>query len=68
MKVNKYYDKLIDYNNDPYYDSTHLKEYMDKWDGKVFIDSLKLNDKLSVLEIGIGTGRLACKVAPRCIN
>lgn len=66
MKVNKYYDKLIDDNNDPYYDSPHLKEYMDKWDGKVFIDSLKLNDKLSVLEIGIGTGRLACKVAPRC--
>lgn len=68
MKDNKYYDKLIDDNNDPYYDSPHLKEYMDKWDGKVFIDSLKLNDKLSVLEIGIGTGRLACKVAPKCLK
>ena len=42
MKVNKYYDKLIDDNNDPYYDSTHLKEYMDKWDGDKFIDYLHI--------------------------
>ena len=39
---------------------------MDKWDGKAFLDALALDGTKSVLEIGVGTGRLALKVAPQC--
>ena len=61
-----HYDKLIDESNDPVLDPKPLKEYMDKWDGDAFIESMCLNESKSVLEIGVGTGRLALKVAPRC--
>ena len=64
--VADHYDKLIDEDNDPFRDPATLKEYMDKWDGKQFIDLLKLSPDKNVLEIGIGTGRLACRVASRC--
>lgn len=39
---------------------------MDKWDGQSFIDKMELNKDKSVLEIGVGTGRLAIRVAPLC--
>lgn len=39
---------------------------MDKWDGQIFINSLQLNKNKNVLEIGVGTGRLALKVIPNC--
>ena len=66
MNVIEHYDKLIDENNDPVYDPEPLKEYMNKWDGQVFIDAMKLDKHKTVLEIGIGTGRLALKTAPLC--
>lgn len=61
-----HYDALIDENNDPVHDPAPLRDYMDKWDGKPFIDRLHLNGKERVLEIGVGTGRLARRVAPLC--
>ena len=61
-----HYDNLIDENNDPVNDPQPLKEYMDKWDGQVFIDKMQLNAAKTVLEIGVGTGRIALKVAPLC--
>lgn len=64
--VARYYDLLIDENNDPVYDPKTLQDYMDKWDGKAFIDKMELNKEKSVLEIGVGTGRLALRVAPLC--
>ena len=64
--VINHYDSLIDDNNDPVFDPQPLKEYMDKWDGKAFLDALALDGTKSVLEIGVGTGRLALKVAPQC--
>ena len=64
--VSKHYDLLIDENNDPTRDPEPLREYMDKWDGRQFIDSLQLTKEKSVLEIGVGTGRLAVRVAPEC--
>ena len=64
-EVIKYYDFLIDDGNDPVLDAIELRQYMDKWDGQVFIDLLELNLSKSVLEIGVGTGRLAVKVAPK---
>lgn len=64
--VISHYDLLIDENNDPVYDAEPLKSYMNKWDGQQFIDSLQLSKEKSVLEIGVGTGRLAVRVAPEC--
>lgn len=64
--VISHYDLLIDENNDPVYDMEPLKSYMNKWDGQQFIDSLQLTKEKSILEIGVGTGRLAVRVAPEC--
>ena len=64
--VIEHYNKLIDENNDPTRDPKPLRDYMDKWDGERFIKSMQLDKSKSALEIGIGTGRLAIKVAPNC--
>ena len=61
-----HYDLLIDEGNDPVYDSEQLQVHMDKWDGKTFIDAMGLSSDKKVLEIGVGTGRLAVKIAPLC--
>ena len=61
-----HYDLLIEENNDPFRDPPGLQAYMDRWDGPVFLDSLRLDRSKAVLEIGVGTGRLAGRVAPRC--
>ena len=66
MDVREHYDMLIDEGNDPFLDPKPLRDYMDKWDGQRFIDSLSLNKNISVLEIGVGTGRLAARVIPEC--
>lgn len=68
MDIVTHYDKLIDENNDPFHDSQPLREYMDKWDGQLFIDSMHLTHTKRVLEIGIGTGRIAAKVVPLCLK
>jgi len=65
-KVAVYYDMLADDNNDPVFDPEPLREYMNKWDGQGFIERMKLNKSKSVLEIGVGTGRLAVQTAPLC--
>lgn len=64
----QHYDTLIDENNDPVWDSAILKAYMDKWDGDVFMEMLQLSPEKNVLEIGIGTGRLAIRIASECKN
>lgn len=68
LNVVTHYDKLIDDNNDPFRDPLPLRKYMDKWDGQVFIDSMCLSRTKKALEIGIGTGRIAAKVAPLCLK
>lgn len=68
MNIAAHYDKLIDDNNDPLHDPQPLREYMNKWDGQLFIDSMCLSPTKKVLEIGIGTGRIAAKVAPCCLK
>lgn len=62
----RHYDLLIDENNDPVHDSAPLRAYMDQWDGAVFLKALALDPSKSVLEIGVGTGRLAIRTAPLC--
>lgn len=64
--IAKHYDILIDEGQDPVHDPEQLKKYMDKWDGQSFIDKMELDKTKSVLEIGVGTGRIAVKVAPLC--
>lgn len=64
--VINHYDLLVEENNDPVHDPKPLRDYMDKWDGQAFIDSMELDKNKSVLEIGVGTGRLAVRVAPIC--
>ena len=66
VSVKKHYDRLIDENNDPVYDSARLQEYMNQWDGETFLNELNLTDEKTVLEIGIETGRLAAKTSPLC--
>jgi len=61
-----HYDLLIDEGNDPVHDPKALKDYMNRWDGQDFIDRLMLAKNKSVLEIGVGTGRLAVHTAPLC--
>ena len=68
MDVKTHYDMLIDENNDPFRDLPELQEYMNTWDGEPFLEALELSKDKSVLEIGIGTGRIAVKVAPCCFK
>ncbi|MBO5939545.1 MAG: class I SAM-dependent methyltransferase [Clostridia bacterium] len=65
-EVINHYDQLIEENNDPVHDPKPLRDYMDQWDGVKFIDAMDLDQGKSVLEIGVGTGRLAQKTAPNC--
>ena len=60
-----HYDQLIIEGNDPVLDPPELKQYMDKWDGPLFLELLALKETDLVLEIGCGTGRLSLNVAPK---
>jgi len=64
--IAKHYDALLNEGNDPVHDPDPLKAYMNKWDGQSFIDKMKLDKNKNVLEIGVGTGRLAVRVVPFC--
>ena len=66
VSVAAHYDALVMEGNDPVYDPEPLRAYMDKWDGAVFMERLALDGTQRALEIGVGTGRLARQVAPRC--
>ena len=68
MDVITHYDLLLDENNDPFRDPPPLQEYMNGWDGELFLESLELSNNKNILEIGIGTGRIAVKVAPYCMK
>ncbi len=65
-EVQHHYDLLIAEGNDPVLDPPELAAYMDGWDGPVFLDLLGLTGTENVLEIGVGTGRLAVRVLPCC--
>ena len=58
----QHYEMLIDEGCDPFRDGEILKAYMSRWDGPLFYNSLDLSSEKIVLEIGIGTGRVAQNV------
>ncbi len=64
--IARHYDALIDENNDPFRDPQPLRGYMDRWDGQPFFDYLELRSDQTVLEIGVGTGRLGVRAASLC--
>lgn len=66
VSVEEHYNQLILEENDPVRDPEPLRTYMDQWDGETFLRALRLNGTQSVLEIGVGTGRLALRVLPLC--
>ncbi len=59
-----HYDLLIDENNDPFNEPKMMQEYMNKWDGDIFIEALCADKSKNALEIGMGTGRLTGRTAP----
>ncbi len=61
-----HYDALLEEGQDPVLDPPVLQAHMDQWDGPIFLEQLQLTPSSAVLEIGVGTGRLAVKVAPHC--
>lgn len=64
MDVSERYDGLVEQGNDPFRDPPALRAYMDRWNGREFVDTLHLSgDKM---EIGVGTGRIAARVASLC--
>ena len=66
MDIKTHYDLLVEEDNDSFRDPPILQKYMESWDGQVFIDLMELDQSKNVLEIGVGTGRLAVKTARRC--
>ncbi len=66
MDIKTHYDLLIEENNDPFRDPPVLREYMETWDGQAFLEMMELDRTKTVLEVGIGTGRLAAKTAGCC--
>ena len=65
-RIIAHYDRLIELDNDPARDPEPLRQYMDGWDGEAFIEQLCLEKTKSVLEVGVGTGRLAQRIALEC--
>jgi|GEM_PF-390194 len=63
--VRAHYDCLLENGNDPFLDPPMGVDYMNRWTGPHFIDYLDLKDDSQVLEVGLGTGRIAKRVLDR---
>jgi SAM-dependent methyltransferase len=62
VSVLEHYEALIDEDNDPMRGPRIQLEYMARWDGHVFFDALGPVTGKRVLEVGVGTGRVAKSV------
>ncbi len=61
ISTREHYDRLADAGhgrNDPPF----MQEYMARWDGPLFYDALGNLSNADVLEVGIGTGRIAHQI------
>lgn len=61
VSAKRHYDLLIEEGNDPVLDPPELAAYMDGWDGDALFEALQIEPGHRVLEIGVGTGRLALR-------
>ena len=61
----EHYELCIDEGNDPCEDNPAMQSYMARWDEPRFFDLLGDVSGKSVLDVGIGTGRVARKVLKR---
>lgn len=68
IPVRDHYDLLVAEGNDPVLDPPELAAYMDGWDGEALFEALCLIPDSRVLEIGVGTGRLALRSLKRGIS
>jgi SAM-dependent methyltransferase len=67
VPTREHYDRCIDEGIDPCEDDSLLQRYMARWDGARFFELLGDLKGKTVLEVGVGTGRLARRVlARRC--
>jgi SAM-dependent methyltransferase len=57
----EHYELLIDEDNDPLQDPLLVQAYMNRWDGPIFFEEVKADNKI-VLDVGVGTGRIANSV------
>ncbi|MCU0522317.1 MAG: class I SAM-dependent methyltransferase [Anaerolineae bacterium] len=65
----EHYERLIDEGNDPCEDTPWLQSYMARWDGPQFFEMLGDLTGKAVLEVGVGTGRLARQALQRgCLS
>ena len=60
-----HYERLIDEGNDPSKDDPMMQSYMARWDGPAFCEALGDLSGKRVLEVGVGTGRVARQVLRR---
>ena len=61
----EHYERCIDEGHDPYEDGPLLQRYMARWDGPRFFELLGDPRSKAVLEVGVGTGRLAQQILRR---
>ncbi|OPX31078.1 MAG: hypothetical protein B1H09_03825 [Gemmatimonadaceae bacterium 4484_173] len=64
ISAREHYDRLADAGNGRN-DPPFLQEYMTRWDGPLFYDALGDLGDADVLEVGIGTGRIARQILQR---
>ncbi len=64
--VRHHYDLLLQEGDDPFHDGPELRAHMAKFDGQPFIEALALAKTDLVLEVGVGTGRLASQILDKC--
>lgn len=62
ISAKAHYDSLIQSGDDPVNDSEYMQKYMDRWIGTNFFNLMNLDDEKDVLEVGVGSGRLAVKL------
>lgn len=65
ITIVQHYDLLVDEEIDPVHDGEALRVYMSRWDGAPFFKALGPLKGKKVLEVGIGTGRIAKQVLGR---
>lgn len=65
VSAREHYDRLAAEGHDPVEDPAPLRRYMARWDGPPFYAALEPLAGAAVLEVGVGTGRVALELLAR---